>query len=175
MGRFVFLTEISNIMAITKSKKVELLAGFEENLKGVQSIVFVRFTKLPVKETIELRRALRAEGVGYKVIKKTLMKRVLGTKGITGDMPDIAGEVAVAFGADPIAPARLVYEFSKTHKGQVEIIGGVFEGRYMSASEMLSVATIPPLNVLYGQFVGLLASPMRSFVVALDQIAKKQA
>lgn len=161
-------------MAITKSKKVELLKGFEESLADVQTIVFVQFKKLPVKETIQMRRMLRAEGVTYKVIKKTLMKRVLTARGITGDMPDIAGEVGVAFGADAIAPARSVFEFSKTHKDQVALVGGVFEGRYVSASEILAIATIPSLQVLYGQFVGLLASPMRSFVVALDQIAQKQ-
>jgi large subunit ribosomal protein L10 len=102
------------------------------------------------------------------------MKRVLTARGITGDMPEIAGEIGIAFGADPIAPARGVYEFSKTHKEQVAIMGGVFEGKYVNASEMLAIATIPPLQVLYGQFVGLLASPMRSFVVALDQIAQKK-
>ena len=161
-------------MAITKSKKVELIQGFEESLAGVQTIVFVQFKKLTVKETIEMRRALRAEGVGYKVIKKTLMKRVLDARGITGDMPDIAGEVGVAFSADATAAARGVFEFSKTHKEQVAILGGVFEGKYVSASEMLGIATIPSLQVLYGQFVGLLASPMRSFVVALDQIAQKK-
>lgn len=161
-------------MAITKAKKVELVQGFEESLQGVQTIVFVKFNKLTVKETIEMRRALRKEGVGYKVIKKTLMKRVLTARGVTGDMPDIAGEVGVAFGSDAIAPARGVFEFSKTHKDQVAILGGVFEGKYVNASEMLAIATIPPLNVLYGQFVGLLASPMRSFVVALDQIAQKK-
>ncbi len=161
-------------MAITKSKKIELIKGFEESLQGVQTIVFVKFKKLTVKETIEMRRALCKEGVTYKVIKKTLMKRVLAERGIAGEFPEIIGEVGVAFGADPIAPARGVYEFSKTHKDQVAILGGVFEGKFLNASEMLAVATIPPLQVLYGQFVGLLASPMRSFVVALDQIAQKK-
>ena len=161
-------------MAITKTKKVELIAQFETSIKDAQSMVFVQFKKLPVKETIELRRGLRKAGVEYKVIKKTLMKRVLSAKGITGDMPALEGEVAIAFGTDLIAPAREVFAFATTHKEQVAIVGGVFEGKFMSQTEMLAIATIPPIQMLYGQFVGLLASPMRTFVVALDQIAQKK-
>lgn len=162
-------------MAITKAKKVELVAAFEAEVQNAQSIVFVNFKKLSVKDTIAMRRGLRASGVGYKVIKKTLMKRVLDSKGITGDMPALDGEIGVAYGEDLLAPAREVFAFSQTRREQVAIVGGVFEGKYMSKEEMLSIATIPSLQTLYGQFVGLLASPMRMFVVALDQIAQKQA
>jgi large subunit ribosomal protein L10 len=162
-------------MAITKAKKVELVEAFDTQIKSAQSMVFVSFKKLSVKDTIAMRRGLRAAGVGYKVIKKTLMKRVLATKGITGDMPTLDGEIGIAYGVDLIAPAREVFAFSQTRKEQVAIVGGVFDGKYMSKEEMLSIATIPSLQTLYGQFVGLLASPMRSFVVALDQIAQKQA
>jgi large subunit ribosomal protein L10 len=161
-------------MAITKAKKAELVEVLDEKLKGAESIVFVQFKKLSVKDTMAMRRALRASGVGYKVIKKTLMKRVLSGKGITGEMPELAGEIGLAYGQDLTAPAREVYAFSQTRKEQVAIVGGVFEGKFMNQSEMLSIATIPPLQVLYGQFVGMLASPMRTFVVALDQIAQKK-
>ena len=59
-------------MAITKTKKVELVADFDSRIKDAQSMVFVQFKKLNVKETIAMRRSLRAQGVEYKIIKKTL-------------------------------------------------------------------------------------------------------
>ena len=158
-------------MAISKQKKVEIVADFAEKVKDAQSIVFVNFRKLPVSETISLRRALRAEGVGYSVVKKTLAKRVLGTLGVSGDMPVLDGEVAFAYSADMLAPARSVYEFQKTHKEQVAIVGGVFEGKYMSKELMMGIATIPPREVLYAQFVNLINSPIQRFAVVLDQIA----
>jgi large subunit ribosomal protein L10 len=75
---------------------------------------------------------------------------------------------------DLIAPAREVFAFATTHKEQVAIVGGVFDGKFMSQTEMLAIATIPPVKVLYGQFVGMLAAPVRSFVIALDQIAQQK-
>ena len=161
-------------MPITKSKKVELVADLDKKLAGVESIVFVAFKKLSVKDTIALRRQLRASGIGYTVLKKTLMKRVLASRGVTGEIPELAGEIALAYSPDLTAPAREVFAFAQTHKEQVSIVGGVFEGRFMSQSEMLAIATIPPLQTLYAQFVGMLAAPSRSFVVALDQIAQKK-
>jgi large subunit ribosomal protein L10 len=161
-------------MAITKQKKVELAKDFSDKTKDAQSLVFVGFKKLTVKETQALRRALRTEGVGYTVIKKTLMKRVLAERGIQGDQPDLAGEVAIAYGVDPIAPARGVYNFAQTNKDKVAIVGGVFEEKYVDQAGMLAIATIPPLPVLYGQFVGMVQAPVRSFVAVLAQIAEKK-
>lgn len=162
-------------MAITKEQKVEIVKDLESAIKGVKSIVFVNFHKLPVKETTILRRSLREQGVGYKVAKKTLIKRALDSVKATGDMPELGGEVAIAYGADELAPAREVYNFLKAHKGSIDILGGVFEGRYLAKEEMLAIATIPPLQTLRGMFVNIINSPIQRFVIALDQIAKKQA
>jgi len=73
-----------------------------------------------------------------------------------------------------LSPARGVFEFQKKHKDQVSIIGGVFEGKYMNQSEMTEIATIPPRQVLLGQFVNLINSPIQGLVIALDGIADKK-
>lgn len=162
-------------MALTKQKKVSLVNEFEGLVGGAKSIVFVQFKKLPVSETTELRRALRAENSGYKVTKKTLLKRVLAEKGYTGELPELPGEIAIAFGEDLIAPARGVYAFHKTHKDTVSIVGGVFDGKYMNASEMMTIATIPGRETLIAQFVNLINSPIQRMAVVTQAIADKKA
>jgi len=158
-------------MPITLDKKKELVAGLEKSLKGAQSVVFVKFDKLTVQDVNTLRRNLQKESIGYVVAKKTLLKRALGTHGITGDLPEMPGQIAIAYGEDLLAPAREVLSFQKGHKENITIVGGVFEGKYMNASEMMSIATIPPLQTLRGMFVNLINSPIQRIVVALDQIA----
>lgn len=159
-------------MAISKQKKVSLIEEVGSKVSDAQSIVFVGFKKLTVKETIELRRLLRAENVGFTVLKKTLLKRVLTAHNHTGDYPELPGEVAIAYSADLLAPARLVYEFSKTHKDQVAILGGVFEGAYMDAAQMTGIATIPPREVLLSQIAYLLKSPMQRLAIGISEVAK---
>ncbi|MFA6515167.1 MAG: 50S ribosomal protein L10 [Candidatus Paceibacterota bacterium] len=159
-------------MPITLDKKKELVASLEGALKGANSVVFVKFDKLKVADVNDLRRTLQKEEVGYQVSKKTLLKRALTTHGITGDLPEIPGQVAIAYGTDLLAPAREVFGFQKSHKENISIVGGVFEGKYMNASEMMSIATIPPLQTLRAMFVNLINSPIQRFAVVLDQIAQ---
>jgi len=61
-----------------------------------------------------------------------------------------------------------------TFKEGLSIIGGIFEKRYMNAEEMQTIASIPPMNVLYGQVVNLINSPIQKLVIVLDQVAEKR-
>ena len=158
-------------MPITLDKKKELVASLEKALKGANSVVFVKFDKLKVADVNNLRRSLQTEKVGYQVAKKTLLRRALSTHSISGDLPEIPGQVAIAYSGDLLAPAREVFGFQKKHKDNISIVGGVFEGKYMNASEMMSIATIPPLQTLRAMFVNLINSPIQRFAVVLDQIA----
>lgn len=162
-------------MAISKEKKHAIVSSFSDITTGSESIVFVQFNKLTVADSNALRRKLRAAGVGYKVGKKTLLKRVLNEQGYNGELPTLEGEIAVAYSTDSLAPAREVYDFQLAHKGLVSIAGGVFEKGYKNQSEMMAIATIPPLQTLRGMFVNIINSPIQRFAIALDQIAKKSA
>jgi large subunit ribosomal protein L10 len=159
-------------MAITKDKKKEIVGKVSELLKDSKSVVFFNFKKFPVKETIEMRRTLRAVGVNYFVAKRTLAKLAFDGAKVEGTIPEIVGETALAFGADLIAPAREVYNFQKKYKDSISIVGGIFDGKYMSKEEMMSIALIPSQETLYAQFVNVINSPIQGLVMALDAIAK---
>ncbi|GMQ95307.1 MAG: 50S ribosomal protein L10 [Patescibacteria group bacterium] len=159
-------------MAITKDKKREVIEGVQNAASSSDSLVFVNFHGLNVVDTTTLRKELRDKGISYMVAKKTLIKRALHDSKLEGDMPELDGELALAYGDDLLAPAREVFNFQKLHKDSVAILGGIFEGRYMDKAEMTSIATIPPAPVLYGQFVNLINSPIQRFAVVLNEIAK---
>lgn len=163
-------------MAITKQKKTELIASMTERLADAKSIVFVNFKALSVAETKLLRRKLSADKVGYFVTKKTLAKRVLNDLKAKGDMPELPGELAIAYGEDLLAPARETYAFQKTprEKGSISIVGGIFDGEFKTQAEMMSIATIPPLQVLRGMFLNVINSPIQRFAVAMGQIAESK-
>jgi large subunit ribosomal protein L10 len=159
-------------MALTRAKKAELIASYEEALKGANSAVYVKFKGLSVAETSKLRGDLFGENTKYTVVKKTLWKRATDTAGIKGCAPVTGEELAVIYGADLLTPARLSYEFSKTHKDTFTILGGIFDGQFKSQSEMLSIATIPPREVLLSQLAFLLKSPMQRIAIAVSEVAK---
>ena len=158
---------------LQKSKKEEMIKELEGAIKNSESLVFVNFHGLKVSDETKLRGSLRAEGVNYKVSRKTLLKRALLGKA-KGEIPELSGEVAIAYSKDQTASAREIYNFQKTHKGLLEIIGGIFEGNFLGKEAMMGIAMIPGREVLYAQFVNLINSPIQRFVVVLDQIAQSK-
>jgi large subunit ribosomal protein L10 len=159
-------------MPISRQKKGEIVEKLGKALKDAKSLVFINFKGLNVANATEMRRALRSEGVSYTVAKKTLTKRVLAEQELLGEQPALEGELAIAWGEDLVAPARGVYTFVKKFPEGLRILGGIFEGRYMSQSEMQEIATIPPLEVLRGKFVNIINSPIQRFAIALNEVAK---
>jgi large subunit ribosomal protein L10 len=156
---------------LQKSKKEEMIKDMEGAIKNSESLVFVNFHGLKVGDETKLRSSLRDQGVSYKVGRKTLLKRALKGKA-EGEIPELSGEVAIAYSKDATSSAREIYSFQKTHKGLLEIIGGIFEGKFLGKDAMMEIAMIPSREVLYAQFVNLINSPIQRFAVVLDQIAK---
>ena len=161
-------------MARTKAQKKEIIEKLDKIMAGAKSLVFVNVHGLKVSDSTTMRRKLTADKVGFFVAKKTLTQKSLASKKYEGSVPELLGEFGLAYGDDLIAPARGIYEFQKKFKDQVNIIGGVFEGKYMTKDEMMVIATIPPLQTLYGMFVNVINSPIQGMVIALDGIAKKK-
>ena len=162
-------------MALTREKKEEVVEKVKNITKNAQSVTFVNFKGLGVEKVNQIRRKLKDEGVGYLVAKKSLIKRAFDEVGVSGERPPLEGEIAMAYSNDDlIAPAREIYQFQKKEAGALSIVGGIFDGSFMSMEQMTEVASIPPEIVLRGQFVNLINSPIQGFVIALDKIAEKK-
>src|SRR3989344_9102840 len=162
-------------MAISKDKKSEILAKLTDAFKEASSIVFVSFSKLTVKDASNVRKELADAGVKYYVAKKTLIRLALKQRGYDGELPELPGEVAVAWTTDDItAPSRGVYDLGKKLKGAIALVGGVFEDAFADAQKMIGIATIPPMPVLRGMFANIINSPIQRFAIALGEVAKNK-
>ncbi len=161
-------------MPITKEKKNELVKELETVFKGSKGVVFVGFKGLKVNEANTMRKGFKAQGVGFLVAKKTLMGRALDAAGVTGTRPEIGAEVAVAYSADNLATAREVGGFLKKNKEKLSILGGIFEGKFITKADVVAYSSIPDQKTLYAQVVNLFNSPIQRFVIAASEIAKKK-
>ncbi|MDE2399392.1 MAG: 50S ribosomal protein L10 [Patescibacteria group bacterium] len=158
-------------MALIKSKKEEIIKDLEGAIKSSESLVFVNFHGLKVSDETALRRDLRKEGVNYRVSRKTLLARALKGKA-EGEIPELTGEVAIAYSKDEIASPREIYNFQKTHKGALSILGGIFEGKFIGGERMMEIATIPSREVLLSKIAFLLKSPIQRLAISVNEVAK---
>lgn len=156
---------------LLKSKKEEIIKELEGAVKDSKSLVFVNFHGLKVGDETTLRQDLRKEGVGYRVSRKTLLKRALAGKA-EGEIPELNGEIAVAYSKDSVSAPREVYNFQKTHKGMLSILGGIFDGKFVDGAYMTEIATIPTKEVLLSKLAFLMKSPMQRLAIAVNEVAK---
>ena len=82
--------------------------------------------------------------------------------------------MAIAYSNDEVAGPREIYNFQKTHKDMLKILGGIFEGKFIDAAKMIEVAMIPSREVLLSKLAFLLKSPMQCLAIAVGEVAKKR-
>ena len=152
-------------MAVTRQKKEHILQELTEQVRAATSLVFARFSQVPVKDLEDLRKKAKKEGVRVMVAKKTLLKRATDAAGLEQVDPSLLPDsILTLFGStDEVAPAKLIAAFAKG-KDSVGIVGGVLEGKGASKEQMIRLASLPGKQELYAQLVRTLNAPMSGFV-----------
>ncbi len=162
-------------MALTKAQKATQLTELKEMMKKSQSVIFSHYIGMSVADVSNLRKKLKEQNSEMKVAKKTLMQ--IAAKDL--QMPEIEdsmldGAVACIFSyEDPLSGAQIAFKFSKDHP-QVELIGGVFEGKLLTKEAAVRLAKIPGKQQLLGMFAAMLNSPLSSFARGLSELAKQK-
>src|SRR5690606_23782635 len=97
----------------------------------------------------------------------------------------LAGPTAIAFGYDdPVTAAKIISEFAKKNKN-LEIKGGLVEGKVLDADGVKALADLPSREVLLSMvlrgmqaiiagMVNVLQGNIRNFVYALEAVRKKK-
>ena len=148
-------------------------------LKGVfadaAAVVVTHYMGLTVAEMTDLRLRLRKEGATLKVVKNTLVQKALdGAIGEAGDSL-FKGPVAIAYGPDPVSAAKVVTQFAKEND-KLSVVGGVLgQTTVMDKSAVASLATLPSLDQIRSQLIGLLNSPATKVVGVIQAPAAQLA
>jgi len=172
-------------MPITKAKKEEIIQELQDKFESSVVSLFADYRGLNVSEATRLRRKLREAGCEYKVAKNTLTSLVAKRLGIEGIESYLEGPIAIAFGKDPVAPAKVLSEFIRETK-KLEIKGAILEGKVIDAKRVKDLADLPSREVLLSKVLGGMQSPLygfasvlqgtiRSFVYTVEAVRKQRA
>ncbi len=153
---------------LTKNQKIELVKGLTEKIKAAKAAVFVDFKGLKVKDATVLKKSLRAAGVEYSVVRKTLLDIALKNAGIEGvSVKSMDGQVAVSLSnTDEVSGAKIIDKFAKTNEN-VKLLGGVLGKQAMNVAEVKALAKIPSKEELLAKLVAALNAPVSGFVNVL--------
>lgn len=152
----------------TRQQKEAITGDLTGKLKEAKGVVFSDFKGLAVKDMSALRRELRAEGISFKVVKKTLMSIALKEAGIEADVLKMEGQIAVAISPqDEVAAAKILSKFAKTNEN-LKVTGGILEGKMLSIDEVVALSKLPSKQELLAKFVGTINAPVANFVRTLS-------
>ncbi|MFA5052605.1 MAG: 50S ribosomal protein L10 [Parcubacteria group bacterium] len=158
---------------LTKDQKKEIIKNESGDLKNSHSIVFIDFTGVKTGDLNNFRKTIRAVGGELKVIKKRLLRVAMNEAGLDFNPEMFDSQVGTIFSGDEIfTMAGPAYKFASA-----KILGGydINEKRFVPAEEVIMLGQLPSRKVLLGQLVGMIASPIRSFMFVLKERASKIA
>ena len=152
------------------SAKQDVVSEISSKIKDSQSTVVVEYRGLSVSEVTELRRALRAENVDFKVYKNTMAQRAVDELGFNEIKNSLTGPNAMAFSSDATAPARVLSKFAKDHKALV-LKSGIVEGKEVGLETLTELASLPNKEGMLSMLLSCLQSPVRSFACVVKAVA----
>ncbi|MEG0833453.1 MAG: 50S ribosomal protein L10 [Oscillospiraceae bacterium] len=157
------------------SEKQVLVEALTQKLKSAKSIVLVDYKGIKVVDDTNMRAELRDAGVDYKVYKNTLLEFAAKNAGLENLIPTLAGTTALAVSSDEIAPAKVMLKYSDKNKDKFNFKIGYIDGKYVSADELKSIASLPSRDGLVAMVAGTLNSIIASLARAVSEVAKKSA
>lgn len=141
-----------------REEKQQLVAQLNDVFQSAALVVVVQNHGLTMTETTDLRRAVRAEGAGYKVAKNRLAKLALAGTPCAPLADLLVGPTAISYSNDPVAAARAVVKMAKDSE-KFQVVGGVMNGQKVDAKKIEYLASLPSLDALRAKLVGLLQAP----------------
>lgn len=159
-------------MAISRAKKEEMVARYEQGLGGSANAFLVGFDKITVAQVDDLRRRVREQGGHYAVVKNRLARRAIQGTAFEELGSHFNGPTAVAYSDDPVGLAKALTEFAK-EAPVLEFKGGLVEGQAVSGEQIKDIAALPSREDLVTKLVYLLQSPISRFARSLGAIPQQ--
>ncbi|RJQ13625.1 50S ribosomal protein L10 [Candidatus Parcubacteria bacterium] len=160
----------------TLAKKQEIVKQISKLLGESGLIVFSDPTKLNANETRALRLQLSKLGAKFQLVKKTLFKLALKEAGF-GEIKEekmFGSSVAVlALPEITVEAVKLLFNTKKLSKDRLLVFGGMMGKDILDPNQINSLAKLPERQILLGQLVGTLASPIRGFAFVLQANIQK--
>lgn len=159
-------------MAISKERKEEVLAQYNDWVKRSQAVILVEYTGTNMKSLDALRAKIRESGGEFHVVKNTLVRRVFADNKMDIPADFLVKSTAISFAFnDPASTAKALTDGTKGNEF-VKVKGGFMTGKTLSAAQVKSLAEMPPLPIMRATLLGVLQAPAGKLVRTIAEPAR---
>ncbi len=161
-------------MSANFENKKQVVESIKAKISESKSVLLVDYKGLTVEQDTELRTAFRKNGVEYKVLKNTLVRKAFNELGVTDFDSDLNGPTAVAFGKDETSAAKAVCDEIKKLEEKISVKSGYVDGKKVDENGIKALAKIPSKTELIASLAGALSGIVRGLAVVLNRVAEQK-
>jgi large subunit ribosomal protein L10 len=158
---------------MNKEQKAAVVDEVAAQIEGAEAVLAVDYRGISVPQAAELRQKLNEAGARFRIVKNTLTMRAAEKAGAAELKELLEGPTAFAFVAPESGDVALAAKALSQFRREYEILefkGGRMNGEPLTIEQLQALARLPARDVLSGQLVGVLASPVTGLVRGLNQL-----
>jgi large subunit ribosomal protein L10 len=155
---------------MNRDQKAVAIAEIATQIDESEAIFAVDYRGITVAQVAELRAKLRESDATFKVVKNSLTERAADQVGVDTLKEFLSGPTALTFvRGDAATAAKTVADYARATQ-LLPFKGGLMEGSALDIEQIRSLSRLPSREVLYGQLVGVVASPVSGLVRTLNAL-----
>src|SRR5215210_2118299 len=155
---------------MNREQKAAAIAEIAAQIKQSDAVFAVDFRGISVPQAADVRTRLREADASFRVVKNTLTERAADKAGADALKPLLEGPTALTFvRGDAALAAKAIATFNRETQ-LLTFKGGLLEGDALDAEQILAISRLPTRDVLYGQLVGMVASPITGLARGLNAL-----
>src|SRR3954468_8928107 len=155
---------------MNRDQKAAVVDELAEEIRGAEAVFAVDYRGISVPQAAELRGRLREADARFRIVKNSLTERAADKAGAEGLRDVLEGPTALTFvQGDAALAAKALNDMARVTQ-LLDFKGGTMNGSTLSADDIRSIARLPARDVLYGQLVGVVASPITGLARTLNAL-----
>jgi large subunit ribosomal protein L10 len=155
---------------MNREQKAAAVAEIAQSLRESEAVFAVDFRGISVPQAAELRTRLREADAVFRVVKNSLTERAADEVGAESLKALLEGPTALTFVRGDAAVAAKALQTFRRANDLLEFKGGLLGAEALDPEQLLALARLPARDVLYGQLVGVVASPITGLVRTLNAL-----
>jgi large subunit ribosomal protein L10 len=155
---------------MNREQKAAAVAEIAQSLKEADAVFAVDYRGISVPQAAELRTRLREADATFRIVKNSLTERAADEIGADTLKALLEGPTALTFVRGDAALAAKALQTFRRETDKLEFKGGLLGSEAVDTEQILALARLPARDVLYGQLVGVVASPITGLVRGLNAL-----
>jgi large subunit ribosomal protein L10 len=158
---------------MNREQKAAAVEEVATQIQESEAVFAVDYRGISVPQAAELRTKLNDAGARFRVVKNTLTQLSADKAGAESLKELLEGPTAFTFvaadGGDVALAAKALAQFRRETE-LLEFKGGVMGGEVITAEQITALSRLPAREVLHGQLVAMVASPITGLVRGLNAL-----